>query len=441
MPLLIDRQREIYDAELGRIRLGQKVTKVARSGNEYTAPEKLKVFRFTSPFKHMIEALAKMYGGTVEPCDPTSQLAGQWEVVTESSTIACVLTLDWKNTDKDDPAPEVSQWMEFYNQRDGCIRRCNQVRMVNPASPTCSHSFPSNPNKGEAMRPDESECLCARLRAEAEAGGAPFDEKKQGCKAISRLSVSLLGVPGFGTWRIDTKGAFAKNELPNMVKDIKGTLINEQSEFPWVPVTITADFRKDKIVDEHGKSQDVEFVVPVINVPFGRIDAMLGQVKNRILEFAQSLALPSSNMAVLTSGMSIVPALTQSNDMTDEIVEQVEAHVVDDEPAAAQVVTEEAMTPVKAYAILGVTADNVGDLKAALKQTGVDVGFGDFAKVQAESGIKGPDEFLEVIKRLNPSAFEATPVEPVAAPNPPPGDPDHDPFAVKVEQEGLGGLV
>jgi hypothetical protein len=406
-----------HSTELGRIRLGQKVTKTGRNG-AYTAPEKLREFRFTSHHKHLIEALAAKHGGEVIECDPTSQLKGQWEVLTDASQLnAIVLTSN-----------DASQWMEFYNQKDGCIRRCNQLRMVNPADINTRSKMPSDPDEQEEMSAWESPCLCERLRAEAAAGGPAFDEQKFGCKAVTRLSVFLPDIPGLGTWRLETKGEYAKSGIPGSINFIKQFL---PPDVAWIPVTITLELHKEKVTQADGKVIDAEFVVPVITTPFSMGDMVSGQLGARIAEFGRSLG--SSPLSSLGTS---APALTQSasaygEDMPAEVVE---AHVVDDEPAAAEVVSEEPMTPVKAYGILGVTESNVGDLKAALKQTGVDVNFGDFAKVRAESGDKSPEEFMQAIKLLNPGAFEVVAVaaEPVAE--------EPDPFATPAEQESLGGL-
>jgi hypothetical protein len=54
-------------ARAGRIRLGETVSGVSKSGKTYTRPAKLDTFRFTSASRHAIESVAHVLGGNRQP--------------------------------------------------------------------------------------------------------------------------------------------------------------------------------------------------------------------------------------------------------------------------------------------------------------------------------------------------------------------------------------
>lgn len=426
--------------ELGRIRLGQKVTKTGRNG-EYTAPEKLREFRFTSPHKHLIEALAEKHGGEVVECDPTTALKGQWEVVTDATQLnAIILT-----------SHDASQWMEFYNQKDGCIRRCNQIRMVNPADARTKSKIPSDPDEQEEASAWESPCLCERLRAEAEAGGPAFDESKQGCKAVTRLSVFLPHIPGLGTWRLETKGEYAKSGIPDAIAFIKQFL---PPDVAWIPVTITLELRKEKVTQADGKVIDAEFVVPVITTPFSMGDMVSGQLGAKIAEFGRSLGTsPLSSLTPGAPALAPVNPVTPVADVVSEHVGDYQRHQVQSEEVQDAVFVEDPgtsrtpppdMTPEEtakwSYKMCGIGRDDVSDLTEMLKKTGVEIALNGFIFARAQAGDSNVEEVKAAIKMLNPSAF----AEPAA---PPTESSELDPFAAKpgdnpfaTTQESLGGL-
>ena len=64
MPI-IDLQRRLREA--GRIRIGEQVPTKDRDGNPTTRPGKLERFRFTSPDKASMLAIADLCGGEVRP--------------------------------------------------------------------------------------------------------------------------------------------------------------------------------------------------------------------------------------------------------------------------------------------------------------------------------------------------------------------------------------
>jgi hypothetical protein len=188
-------------------------------------------------------------------------------------------------------------------------------------------------------------------------------------------------------------------------------------------------------IDQKGQPKK-KFKVPVLryrpNLAQGVFER--GGVRDasqvQMLVSAPVSALPMS--PVLRPGEQVI-----SQSVEDMPAEQVEAHVVEEEPAGGITRSNAASEPPKtalvlAYEQLGVTKANASELKQLLVATETGVDFTEFCKAQAELGVKGSDAFRQSILNLMPVS--------VAAVDPAPVDPDHDPFATKPAQEGLGGL-
>jgi len=158
--------------EAGRIRLGIKSGRAMKS---------LDNFRFTSPFKDCIEALANQYGGEVKAwSDPKASPSNQWEVLTQANQIEVYL-----------PPSPVSTWYELYSGA-GLLRRCDGA--------VCQIPTQTGPNVWE---PVDSPCVCVAKNA-------------MECSPHTRLKVLLPNVPFRGVWRLETKGWNALKELPGM---------------------------------------------------------------------------------------------------------------------------------------------------------------------------------------------------------------------------------
>ena len=97
--------------ELGRIRTGEK-RESKTTGREY--PAKLDRFRFTSTDKAVIESVAALYGGAIQPWDNNGR--AEWQVIIDSPTVAVQLP----------PLsiPAYSQWYELWG-RGIRKRRCD----------------------------------------------------------------------------------------------------------------------------------------------------------------------------------------------------------------------------------------------------------------------------------------------------------------------------
>lgn len=183
--------------EHGRIRFGVKVN---------NKPKSIDRFRFTSADKEAIEQLASLYGGTVEAWSDAKQ-QGQWQVVTEAKKIKVVLPPDPL---QDTPIYEL--WAG-----GGVLRRCDgEVALV-----------PRKTADGAEMA--ETPCICDA-------------EQQMACKPKTRLNVILPDIPFGGTWRLETGGWNAAQELPGMVAAVQQmqergfvvaalTLVNATSTF------------------------------------------------------------------------------------------------------------------------------------------------------------------------------------------------------------------
>ena len=109
-PLLDLEQQQRY-RELGRLRMGEKAMS-ERSGKEY--PKKLLTWRVTSSSRPLLEAIAELYGGEVEPWADAPQEGENWQVTTESNRLHIALP----------PGDVLSQFWELWSG-GGCKRRCD----------------------------------------------------------------------------------------------------------------------------------------------------------------------------------------------------------------------------------------------------------------------------------------------------------------------------
>lgn len=163
MPI-IELQRRLHEA--GRIRIGQQVPITSGENAGKLRPVKLEKFRFTSANRRALDAVANLYGGTVEAW-PEAPAGEQFQVFTEAAEIDVVVP------------PETMALTQHYElwSGGGCKRRCDGTELV----------------------PDGGPCLC--------------DPEKRECKPHTRLSLMLAKVPGIGMWRLDTQGWYAAVEL------------------------------------------------------------------------------------------------------------------------------------------------------------------------------------------------------------------------------------
>jgi Recombination directionality factor-like len=208
MPIIGAQKRS---TEVGRIRLGIKT--VGSNGKE--RPQKLSTLRFTSPGRHLIDEIGRLYGGDVRAWQAPS--GPQWEVVTTVDEVPVYV-----------PRQTIDPWMEMGG--DGYIkRRCDTVTEVKRNVP----------------------CLC--------------DPERRECKPTTRLSVKLADVPGLGVWRLESHGWNATEELGGDNADLIAVL---PPNFR-LPARLRVEPRREKkLVMEQGveKIKTFDYMVPVLYV-------------------------------------------------------------------------------------------------------------------------------------------------------------------------------
>lgn len=251
---------QLSQAEAGRIRLGMKV------GAGRGRPTKLDRFRFTSPRKNLIEKIAELYGGTVQPWQPPKGSA-QWEVVTNATEVPVVIP-------PQDPAE--SQWYELWSA-GGCQRRCD----------------------GQQEKISKQACLCDP------------DPARRECKMHTRLRVMLEDVPGMGAWRVDTGSYYAATELPGITQ----LLAQAQGA---IPGRLVLDQRT---VTRDGKTMN--FAVPVLDVDvLTPKELMSGRVQELMVARARGAIDGQLSTAAITAGPAKdYPSLVDAARNRDALVE------------------------------------------------------------------------------------------------------------------------
>lgn len=239
MPILTIQQRI---RECGRIRIGQKGPK--------GQPQRLTTFRFTSFDRRAVEMAAKLWGGTVKPCED-KDLKGQFEVVTDASEIPIFAS-----------PMEPSQYMELWSG-GGCTRRCDGNTELLSGKP----------------------CMC----------DLDNDKPENCCKPTTRLPVILPDLPGLGVWRLESKGWNAAAELLqsfNLLKSLNGY----------------RDMAEGLLAIEERTSrsggQTKRFMVPVIRI---------GLAPRAVLQAAQAEGLPvgqSAPMAIENNAQALPTSTT-----------------------------------------------------------------------------------------------------------------------------------
>lgn len=197
-------------AEQGRIRLGQKVAGKTRDGKDYTRPEKLDRFRFTSPSQRLIEEIAQRYGGEARPWDNAGK--AEWEVVSDARSIPVIVVKGG-----------FSQWHELWSAA-GCLHRCDGEKDA-----TGEYCDPDDPQHRQAIE-----------------------------KPTTRLSVMLSEIETLGVWRMESKGWNAAAELPSMAE-----LAMHVGDL--VPATLSLAERSS-VVEVKGKPTTSRYVVPVLDL-------------------------------------------------------------------------------------------------------------------------------------------------------------------------------
>lgn len=229
--------------EAGRIRIGVKTGRAMKS---------IDTFRFTSPYKDIVEQLAARYGGVAQPwSDERARIRDQYEVVTQANEIPVYL-----------PANGLSVWYEKWSG-GGCERRCDGV------------SCEIVQMHGDNAVPVQSPCICVAKGARE-------------CQPYTRLNVVLPELPFRGTWRLETKGWNALHELPGMFEMIRS--LDESGRM--VQAYLGVEKRSDKA---GGKTR--HYVVPKLTVGQSPQELQSGQ--------ASVAAISTGPVAALSSGVEV----------------------------------------------------------------------------------------------------------------------------------------
>ena len=204
--------RNIRVPEAGRIRLGIKSGKAMRSIN---------TFRFTSATRHLIDQLAGLYQGKVEPMDDPKS-SHKWQVTTQAKAIDIYL-----------PHNSFSTWYELW-EGSGRQRQCDGETVEVPVK------------TGDGWEPQPKPCIC-------------HAQGSLTCRPVTRLNVIIPGIDFAGVWRLETKGWNAQAELPGMIEIIK----NMTEAGQLVKAGLTVQERTQ--MTPAGKRN---FVVPMLTLPY-----------------------------------------------------------------------------------------------------------------------------------------------------------------------------
>lgn len=178
MPLL-DIQRR--GRQLGRIRIGQKVT----TAKGKIAPGKLDTFRLTTDRADSAQYIADVLGGEAKPWE-----RGQFEVITSVDELQVMIP----------PGQVISQWYELWS-KGGAQRRCDSVTEKLSNQPClCPHAEDCT-DEDEVQRKALERSELAKLNP------------PKACKIITRLNVVIPDLLGLGVWRLDTSSFYAAGEM------------------------------------------------------------------------------------------------------------------------------------------------------------------------------------------------------------------------------------
>jgi recombination directionality factor gp3-like protein len=178
MPIELLRQQE-YLRQLGEIRIGHTVAMQGtdRNGRPKRRPAKLDKFRFTSPDKVLLQAVADLYGGEVRPWTPQNGGPSEWEVYTNTDRIPVLV-------------PQRATTVDFmHHEGSKLLRKCDGVKLE---------------RTGER-------CLCDPTQSLTW-----WDERT--CKPTTRLNVMLKDLAAIGHWLLTSKGRKAAMTLPPLAR-------------------------------------------------------------------------------------------------------------------------------------------------------------------------------------------------------------------------------
>lgn len=261
-------------------------------------PETLNTFRFTSPDRVAIEALAEKYGGESRPWDePSASERNQFEVITDTNEIDVWLV----------PG---QMWKGYEHWQGGtCERRCDgeQVEVTEQTA------------DGSEIATKDCFCLAAQ---------------EMTCKPKVRFSVIIPEVPFGGVWQIDTSSWAAWHSIPDMAEMLsfmQGG--NEQLEPARLLLT-----DQSKKVREKGKVMTKRFKVIQLILPRSPMEIMSGSSGLAALQGSSESPVELAEPA--RPALAAVPELQPAPEVIDasstDIVDAVEVQEFQTIAAAIQ---------------------------------------------------------------------------------------------------------
>lgn len=277
--------------EQGRIRMGVKEpvmengkAKLDRNGKAMTRPKKLNRLRFTSGDRRAMDRIAELYGGTVTPW-PEGPTPGLFQCTVDQERIPIVLPPDPLGG-----TPIYEAW-----SGGGCLRRCDGV--------DCTLALADN--AGPDAEPAVVPCPCR-------------EQDKMLCKPRTRLNVMLRDVPFGGTWRIESTGWNAMEEIPgnvDLILHVQGQGLS-QGEL--------SIGQRSRMVNGRMK----QFVVPALSLPDSI--AQLAEGTMRLNTLGRAPALDLTELPALEAGEETDDGGAWGDD------EVVDAEIVHDEHAGEE---------------------------------------------------------------------------------------------------------
>lgn len=257
MPLL-DVQRR--GQQLGRLRIGHLVP--AKDGK--MRPGRLDTFRFTTRSRHSADAIADLYGGTVQNWN------NQFEVITKHNSIGVTIP----------PRDQiVSQWYEMWS-KGGNLRRCDS-RLEQKSGGPCLCPHADDPGDYDLVE------AAAKERARLAKMNPP-----RACKTMTRISVMIPDLPGLGVFRLDTGSYYAAVEIG----DAAAVMQAARDLDIYLPAVLRID-QREKVAD----GRTTPYPVPVLEVLVTLRQIVSGALVSGGIA-AQLPPAPGQQMRALTSG-------------------------------------------------------------------------------------------------------------------------------------------
>jgi hypothetical protein len=231
--------------EIGRIRTGVQVVSKGKR-----RPAKLETFRITASRRELLEEVAVVYGGTVEPWPEQ----GAFQLTTTADQLDVIIP----------PGQAISQWYELWSG-GGCLRRCDGV-----TADVIEEIRGRRPNdQGPRTENVRRACVCPKDGAERRALAA----KGEACKPTTRLSVILPLVPDLGVWRLESHGFYAASEL--------GPSVDLLAAASARGIFVDARLRLEQREQKRPGQPTNRYAVPVLELPKVRVADVMAAVAER----------------------------------------------------------------------------------------------------------------------------------------------------------------